>query len=129
MNQIIFFDGVCVLCNGFVDFVLSRDAERIFKFAPLQSDTAKRTLPEVYTKDVSTVVLWSQGQVFLRSDAALMILTQLGGVWGLARIGWIFPAFLRDFVYRIIASQRYNWFGKRDSCRLPTPEERASFLD
>lgn len=129
MSQIIFFDGVCVLCNGFVDFVLSRDSERIFKFAPLQGETAKRTLPENFTKDMSTVVLWSQGQIFQRSDAALMILAQLGGIYSLARIFWIVPQALRDLCYRLVAGQRYHWFGKRDSCRLPTQEERSMFLD
>jgi predicted DCC family thiol-disulfide oxidoreductase YuxK len=129
LSQIIFFDGVCVLCNGFVDFVLSRDSERIFKFAPLQGETAKRTLPEHFTKDMSTVVLWSQGQIFQRSDAALMILVQLGGIYSLARIFWILPQALRDLCYRLVASQRYHWFGKKDSCRLPTQEERAMFLD
>lgn len=129
MNQIVFFDGVCVLCNGFVDFILSRDGERLFKFAPLQGETAKRTLPEAYVKDMTTVVLWSQGQIFTRSDAALMILTQLGGGWAAMKVFWIVPSFVRDLFYRLVAGQRYHWFGKRDSCRLPTPEERAQFLD
>jgi predicted DCC family thiol-disulfide oxidoreductase YuxK len=129
MNQIIFFDGVCVLCNGFVDFVLTRDKHRIFRFAPLQGETAKRMLPEIHTQDVSTVVLWNQGQISLRSDAALIILSQLGGFWYFAKLGWIFPAVVRDGVYRFIASQRYKCFGKRDSCRLPKPDEREVFLD
>lgn len=129
MNQIIFFDGVCVLCNGFVDFVMKRDLERIFRFAPLQGETAKGTLPGEVSRNLSTVVLWSQGQTFLRSDAALMILQQLGGIYSLCRLGWIFPQFIRDAVYVMIASRRYSWFGKRDSCRLPTAEERARFLD
>jgi len=129
MNQIIFYDGVCVLCNGFVDFVMARDLERVFRFAPLQGETAKGTLPAEVSRNLTTVVLWSQGQTFLRSDAALMILQQLGGGYALARVLWIFPQFLRDLVYRLIASRRYHWFGKRDSCRLPTAEERSRFLD
>ena len=129
MSQIIFFDGVCVLCNGFMDFVHKRDAERIFRFAPLQGETAKRTLTKELTENMTTVVLWSQGQVFTRSDAALMILTQLGGGWGLARVFWLVPQALRDIVYRLVAARRYHWFGKRDSCRLPSPEERTVFLD
>lgn len=127
-GQIIFFDGVCVLCNSFVDFVMRNDRERFFQFAPLQGDTAKTTLPAELTDKPVTVVLWSQGQSFVRSDAALMILQQLGGAYALLRIFWIVPAPLRDLVYRIVASQRYSWFGKKDSCRLPTPEERERFL-
>lgn len=129
VTQIIFFDGVCVLCNGFVDFVLQRDAERLFKVAPLQGETAKSTLPEELKKNLITVVLWSQGQCFVRSDAALMILQQLGGAYALFRVFWIVPGPLRDLAYRLVASRRYQWFGKKDSCRLPTAEERARFLD
>jgi predicted DCC family thiol-disulfide oxidoreductase YuxK len=128
MSQIIFFDGVCVLCNGFVDFVIARDVERIFRFAPLQGERAKGTLPPSL-HDLSTVVLWSQGQTFVRSDAALMVLQQLGGFWGLVRVFWVVPRPLRDLAYRLIASRRYFWFGKRESCRLPTAEERGRFLE
>ncbi len=129
MNQIIFFDGVCLLCNGFVDFVLKRDKERLFRFAPLQGETAKGTLPGELSRSLSTVVLWSQGQILLRSDAALMILQQLGGIYSVVRVCWIVPQFIRDAVYVLIAGRRYHWFGKRESCRLPTADERARFLE
>lgn len=75
------------------------------------------------------MVLWTQGQYFEKSDAVLMILPQLGGVWNVFRMGWIFPRGLRDWIYDFVAKNRYVLFGKRDSCRLPTPEERALFLD
>ncbi len=129
MNQIIFFDGVCVLCNGFVDFVIQRDHDRLFRFSPLQGEKAKSTLPEVYIKDLNTVVLWSQGEIFNQSDAALMVLVQLGGIYSLMRIFWLVPKGIRDFFYRLAATRRYLWFGKRAVCRLPSPEERALFLD
>lgn len=128
-KQIIFFDGVCNLCNFFVDFVVKRDAEGKFQFAPLQGETARRTLPATSREGLRSVVLWNQGQHFERSDAALMVLQQLGALWGTVKILWVFPRPLRDFVYRVIARSRYQFFGKRETCRLPTPEERARFLD
>jgi len=128
-RQVVFFDGVCLLCNGFVDFLLARDREQLFQFAPLQGENAKALLPAEFHTDLNTVVLWSQGQVFTRSDAVLMVLSQLGGIWWFTRVGWAVPQFLRDLVYRLVASQRYSWFGKRETCRLPSPQERARFLD
>ena len=128
-QQVLFFDGVCLLCNGFVDFLLKRDVERHFQFAPLQGERAKGLLPAELNTDLTTVVLWSQGEIFLRSDAVLMVLVQLGGVWSLARLGWLVPRGWRDLAYRIIAAHRYSWFGRRESCRLPTAEERSRFLD
>jgi predicted DCC family thiol-disulfide oxidoreductase YuxK len=128
-KQIIFFDGVCNLCNGFIDFVVTRDPEHNFKFAPLQGETAKRHLPNSISIGLRSVVLWTQGQYFEKSDAILMILPQLGGGWRIFRLGWIFPRFFRDWIYDFVARNRYRFFGKRDSCRLPTPEERALFLD
>jgi predicted DCC family thiol-disulfide oxidoreductase YuxK len=129
MNQVVFFDGVCLLCNGFVDFLLRRDVERVFQFAPLQGEKAKVLLPAGLRDGLDTLVLWNQGQMFVRSDAVLMILGQLGGAWTLARLGWAVPRPLRDLAYRLVAARRYAWFGKRDTCRLPTAEERARFLD
>jgi len=127
-TQIIFFDGVCNLCNGFVDFLVKRDQGQ-FTFAPLQGETAARTLPLELRQDLKTVVLWSQGQTFEKSDAALMVLQQLGGIWGLMRVFWALPAPVRNLAYDLIAANRYRIFGKRESCRLPTPAERQRFLD
>jgi predicted DCC family thiol-disulfide oxidoreductase YuxK len=129
MSQIIFFDGVCLLCNGFVDFLLKRDLEGHFKFAPLQGEQAKALVPQNMREGMDTVVLWSQGQVFTRSEAALMILTQLGGLWWFTRVGWLVPLVLRDFVYKFVSRRRYAWFGKSDPCRLPTGAERGRFME
>jgi predicted DCC family thiol-disulfide oxidoreductase YuxK len=127
--MIVFFDGVCLLCNGFVDYLLRRDVERHFRFGPLQGAHARELLPAELHQELNTVVLWSQGQVFTRSDAVLLVLTQLGGAWGALRVLWIVPRPLRDLVYRFVAGNRYSWFGKRDTCRLPTPEERGRFVE
>ncbi|MGE3260271.1 MAG: thiol-disulfide oxidoreductase DCC family protein [Bacteriovoracia bacterium] len=128
-KQIIFFDGVCNLCNFFVDFVVKRDLDQKFQFASIQGETGKRTLPAEARLSLRSVVLWTQGQHFERSDAALMVLQQLGGLWGAFRIFWVVPRPIRDFLYGLVARYRYFLFGKRETCRLPTPAERARFLD
>ena len=128
-KQILFFDGVCNICNGFVDFIIVRDKKQLFMFAPLQGEAAKRSLPASLLEDLNTVVLWNQGEAFKKSDAALCVLSQLGGAWALMKIFWVVPKFLRDMVYDLVAKNRYQLFGKRETCRLPTPEERARFLD
>ena len=127
-RQIIFFDGVCNLCNGFVDFLISRDKEQAFLFAPLQGETARLRLAADLPAKLNSVVLWNQGQILEKSDAALMILQQLGGIWWLSRVFWIVPAFLRDMIYDLVAANRYRLFGRRETCRLPTAAEKARFL-
>ena len=135
-TNVVFFDGVCGLCNRFVDFVLSRDRRGAIRFAPLQGETAKRRPnaecrePNAIDSTFSTVV-WSdsRGAEFLRSAAAVRVLWQLGGVWWL--IGWLLwliPLPLRDLGYRVIAANRYRLFGKKETCRMPTAAERARFL-
>lgn len=126
-RQIIFFDGVCNLCNAFVDFLIARDKDQLFHFAPLQGETARARLP-ADALSLRSVVLWNQGERLEKSDAALMILQQLGGIWWLSRIFWVVPGFLRDLVYDFVAANRYGFFGKRETCRLPSPEEKARFL-
>ena len=98
-------------------------------FAPLQGEAAKGRLPESLVAELNTVVLWSESKVLKKSDAALLVITQLGGVWGLMKIFWIVPKFLRDLVYNLVAKNRYALFGKRETCRLPTAQERVRFLD
>lgn len=125
-GPIVFFDGVCGLCNFFVDFVITRDKKALFKFAPLQGDSAK-------TKDISlvqynSVVLYMDGEYFIKSSAAIKILAELGGIYSLLKILLIIPDFMRNAVYDLIAANRYKWFGKRETCRIPGPEERERFL-
>jgi predicted DCC family thiol-disulfide oxidoreductase YuxK len=126
---VIYFDGYCGLCNGFVDFVLARDRARRFRFAPLQGTTARARFGDPGEVDPTTILLEEAGTVFDRSTAALRIITALGGIWGLAGMLRLVPRFIRDAVYDWVARNRYGWFGKRDSCRLPSSEERAVFLD
>ncbi len=129
-RAIILFDGICHLCNGFVQFVIARDKRNVFTFGMLQSPEAQRLLAPFHfdTAELSTVVLLHNGNIFTRSTAALKILRELRG-WGWAYGFIILPSFLRDGIYNIVAKYRYNIFGKRDSCMVPTPELQAKFID
>ena len=135
-TNVVFFDGVCGLCNRFVDFVLSRDRRAAIRFAPLQGETAGRVLSTQYSvlsagsQSFDTIV-WrdSSNHEFVRSAAAVRVLWRIGGSWWL--IGWLLwliPRPLRDVGYRIISANRYRWFGKKETCRLPSPDERSRFL-
>jgi predicted DCC family thiol-disulfide oxidoreductase YuxK len=129
---IILFDGVCNLCNAWVAFVMQRDRRGLFRFAPLQSESAARLLAGheiAVTREPQSVMLIEDGRVYQRSTAALRILRGLGGVWGFAAVLLIVPRPIRDVVYAFIARNRYRWFGKRDTCMIPTPEQRARFLE
>ena len=128
-GPIIYFDGLCNLCDGFVRFLLARDRHRHYRFAPLQGETARVRLEGRFTAgDLPTVVLEEPRRFRVRSDATLSILTGLGGIWRLAAVLRIVPRRLRDAVYDYIARRRFEWYGRRDSCRLPTPEEEKQFL-
>lgn len=131
MNEVILFDGVCNLCNFFVQFVIERDKGNVFKFASLQSDFGKKILTDSGLADANSdsVILYSEGRTFTESTAALKILKQLGGGWQIMYVFIILPKFIRDAVYRFIARNRYKWFGKKDSCMLPTPELKNKFIE
>ena len=129
---VLLFDGVCNLCNGTVQFVVDRDPKAHFRFAALQSDVGQRLLLEhgrsVAAGAPDSVILIEHGEVYDRSTAALRIARHLGALWPLLALGLIVPRSLRDAVYRFIARNRYRWFGKSETCRVPTPELRARFL-
>lgn len=130
-TAIVFFDGVCNLCNGAVNFIIDRDPEGYFRFAPLQSDVAQSHLNEESQsiRDGDTIVLLEGGQTYVRSTAALRIARHLSGPWPLLFLAIIIPRPVRDAVYKIIANNRYDWFGRRDRCRMPTPELKDRFLE
>lgn len=129
MKKVIFFDGFCPLCNGFVDFALNRDIKHQFYFSSLQSITAKKLLqPQDLSLD--SVVYFEDEKVFKKSQAVLRILFYLGPYWSLLSIILsIFPRFISDFIYDIIAKNRYRFFGKYDTCRLPSIEQKNYFLE
>jgi len=129
-NPILLFDGVCNLCNQSVQFIIKADKEGIFRFASLQSDFAKEHLKhfEKATENLETIYLLKDEEICARSDAALEIAKELGGLWQLFYVFKIIPRPIRDAVYNLISRNRYRWFGKQESCMIPTPELRARFL-
>ena len=155
-GAVVYFDGVCALCNGFVDWVMVRDRAGLFRFAPLQGQTAREQLWVLPMGDgvreavfgetaggksaplpgssassqtaMRTVVLVDESGVALRSTAVLRILEGLGGVWRLAAVLRLCPAPLRDLLYDAVAKRRYGWFGKRETCRIPTGRDAGRIL-
>ncbi len=130
-GAVILFDGVCNLCNGFVQFVIERDPSAQFRFASLQSEAGQQLLSAhgaAVPTAPETVVLVENGQVYTHSTAALRILRQLRGPWAWLYAAIVVPRPLRDAVYRFVARHRYQWFGRREACWLPTPELRTRFL-
>lgn len=129
----ILFDGVCNLCNGFVQFVIRHDPQGHFRFAALQSELGRALLAAhgqvaIPASGPDSVVLLEGGQYYSHSTAVLRIAGRLGGVWRLAAVGWLLPVRWRDALYRYVARHRYRWFGRQESCWLPTPALRARFL-
>lgn len=128
-HSILFFDGVCGLCNRFVDLILRADSGDRFRYAPLQGETAQHMLGrQEQTGGPRSFVFLEKDRLFEQSNAVLLALSRLGGAWRLVAVLYVVPRPLRDFVYRIVARNRYRWFGKRDVCRVPTPEEQDRFL-
>jgi predicted DCC family thiol-disulfide oxidoreductase YuxK len=129
-NALVLFDGVCNLCNGAVDFIINRDKEGYFLFASLQSDIGRAFQEKLgYSVDnLDTIILVQDGKVYDRSSAALRIAERLDGLWPVLGIFKILPKFIRDSAYNLIANNRYTFFGQRETCRLPSPEEKARFI-
>ena len=129
-EYLLLFDGVCNLCNASVDFVIRRDSKRRFRFASLQSDVGQRILQEhgVSLTEFDSVLYLRNGVLHTKSGAALRIAARLDRLWPMFAVFLVIPPFLRDAVYSWIARNRYAWFGKRETCRVPTAEERSLFL-
>lgn len=131
-KKIILFDGVCNLCNGFVQFVIQRDQRDVFRYASLQSAIGQQLTAErkIDTEKVDSVILIEPGQAYyIKSDAALQIGRHIKGYRTLSKVLQLIPRGLRNIVYDLIAKYRYAWFGKKDQCMVPTPELKAKFLD
>lgn len=130
-NQIILFDGLCNLCNGSVQFIINRDAKKQFRFASLQSSFGNHQLHKfgLPANELHSIILIKEGRYLQKSNAALEIARNLDGLWPAIYLFKIVPRFLRDWAYDCIAKNRYSWFGKKDSCMIPTPELKSRFLD
>jgi predicted DCC family thiol-disulfide oxidoreductase YuxK len=130
-EAIILFDGVCNLCSGSVQFVIKRDPDAWFKFASLQSDFGQQQLQKagLDQKSFHSIILINGDKIYQRSDAALEIARKLKGAWPVLYGFKILPRFLRDAVYNLIGRNRYQLFGKKDACWIPTPELKSRFKD
>lgn len=130
-KKIILFDGVCNLCNASVQFVIKHDKKDVFRFAALQSELGLKIIKHIGIDITNTdsIVLYEPGKAYYyKSEAALLIIKEFGGIYTMLRILTLFPKFLSNFVYDLVAKNRYRWYGKQESCMIPTPELAAKFL-
>jgi predicted DCC family thiol-disulfide oxidoreductase YuxK len=130
-HPVVLFDGVCNLCNHSVQFIIRRDKKDQFRFAPLQGKTgqailAKHGLP---ADSLKSFILADGDKIYTRSTGALRMLKLLGFPWSLFYVYILVPRFIRDGVYNWIARNRYRWFGRQESCMIPTPALKKKFLD
>ena len=128
-GPVVFYDGNCGLCDRFIRFLIRIDKHRRLRYSTLQGETAKQVIgsPEGSWDTWSVQLLDSDG-LFERSQAALRTIAHVGGIWRAARWLLIVPRPIRDGVYRFVATHRYRWFGKTDTCMVPTPALRERFL-
>lgn len=129
-HSIILFDGVCNFCNYWVNFIMDRDKENRFKFAALQSEKGRELL-EKYNlpiDDFDSFIFLSNNQVYKKSLAAFEIAKNLSGWLKILLLFSFLPSSFTDWIYSVVANNRYKFFGKKDSCRIPTKEEKAKFL-
>jgi len=127
-KPVLFFDGVCGLCNKFINFAISQNKNENLFFSTLQGCTAKSLLPQHEVKKPHSIILYDHGQIFKKSDAVIKSFVLLGWPWKIFYIFKIVPKFFRDNLYNFIAKNRYKWFGKKESCRLLTESEKDFFL-
>jgi len=130
-KKIILFDGVCNLCNSAVQFIIKHDKKDVFRFVALQSDLGLEICKHIGVdqKSMDSIILYVPGiAYYYKSEAALEIASQLGSFYSLLAIFKILPSKFSNFIYDWIARNRYKWFGKKESCMIPTPELKSKFL-
>ncbi len=130
-KKIILFDGVCNLCNAAIQYVIKHDKKDVFRFVSLQSDLGQTILKHIGidTNNIDSIVLYEPGiAYYYKSNAALEIAKSLGGFFNLGSLFRIIPTSIRNLIYDFIAQNRYKWYGKSDSCSIPTPELLSKFL-
>ena len=130
-SAVVLFDGVCNLCTGFVQFLIPRDPDGIFKFASLQSEVGETLLEKhgLEDHDLDSVVLIDGNDVYIKSSAVLEIGAMLGGIYTLSRPFMILPQRLRDWGYDVVAANRYRIFGKKEQCMMPSGDIQSRFLE
>lgn len=129
-HKIVLFDGVCNLCNSSVTFVIKRDKKDLFRFAPLQEEAGQRLIAKynIDTSKTDSIILIDHNKVYVKSTAVLRIARHLGGGYPLLYGFMIIPNFIRNWIYDYLARNRYKWYGKKESCMIPTPELQSKFL-
>ncbi|MBP2833553.1 DUF393 domain-containing protein [Aquimarina sp. U1-2] len=131
-KKIILFDGVCNLCDSAINFVIKHDKNDVFRYASLQSDIGKKLISErsIDSATIDSIILIDPKLAYYhKSTAALQITKQLSGIYPVFSVFLIVPKTIRDWVYDFVAKNRYKWFGKKESCMIPTPELKALFID
>lgn len=129
-KKIVFFDGVCNLCNGFVDFLMQHEKKHELCMSSLQGSTAEKLVPHEWRSGLESVVYFNNGTFYRKSEAVAQVLTELPLPWPiLGRLMLLIPNRVRDIIYDWVAENRYMYFGKRESCRIPTADERRRLLD
>ncbi|MES2373256.1 MAG: thiol-disulfide oxidoreductase DCC family protein [Bacteroidota bacterium] len=130
-HPIIFFDGVCNLCTGVVQYVIRHDPKRRFRFASLQSEVGQQLLKQynLPSEEFGSFILFEKGKVYTKSTAALTVAKNLNGLLPIWYTWIILPKFIRDAVYNLVARNRYKWFGKKEECWIPTPELNGLFIN
>ncbi len=130
MDKIVFFDGVCSLCNFSVDSLIKLDRKKILKYSSLQGESAKKLLNAKDVKELKSIIFYNEGSIYKESEAVAQILISLGGIHKISgNIIHYTPNVISNSFYRLISKYRYKLFGKRETCRLPSVDERSLFLD
>lgn len=130
-KKIVLFDGICNLCNASIQFVIKHDKKDVFRFVALQSELGLKIIKHIGIdiQNTDSIILYEPGKAYYyKSEAALLIIKEFGGLYALLRIFTVFPKFLSNFVYDFIAKNRYRWYGKQETCMTPTPDLAAKFL-
>lgn len=129
-HPVIFFDGVCNLCTGSVQFIIKHDPKQYFRFASLQSELGQQFLQQngLSADTFDSFIVWENGKYYTESTAALRVARKLSGLWPGLYVFILLPAFIRNSVYRLVARNRYRWFGKKETCWVPTAELNGLFI-
>ena len=130
-KKIILFDGICNLCDSAVQLIIKNDKRDIFRFVALQSDLGQKIIKHlgIDIKKTDSIILYQSGfAYYCKSEAALEIAKDLGGIYYFASLFSILPDSFNNYFYDYIARNRYKWYGKKDNCLIPSPELQAKFL-
>lgn len=127
--MVVFFDGVCNLCQYSVRYLLKHDKKKVLKFASIQGQYAKKILSAEHLKNLESLFFYNKKILYKKSDAVLQLCKILGSWHKLFLVGYILPRFVRNGLYSFVAKNRYRWFGKQQQCMLPTEDLKSRFLD